>query len=142
MFFSVKWNTEFYYIFPPFSLLEKVTAKIYRDKTKAIVVIPNWPTQHWYSSLLSNKKHDYNTISKKFGTAPGFTKSSPATSKASPTSTPDRLIRQDIINASLRKSTCQKYLSYQAHWKKYCVEKNIIYDSPTVEQFLNFLKFH
>ena len=38
--FSIKWNTEFYYIFPPFSLLGKMTAKIYRDKTKAIVVIP------------------------------------------------------------------------------------------------------
>ena len=63
-----------------------MTAKIYRDKTKAIVVIPSWPTQHWYSSLLSDKKHDYNTISKKFGIVPGFTKSSPATSKASPTS--------------------------------------------------------
>ena len=38
--FSIKWNTEFYYIFPPFSLLGKVTAKIYGDKMKAIVVIP------------------------------------------------------------------------------------------------------
>ena len=50
--FSIKWNTEFYYIFPPFSLLGKVTAKIYRDKTKAIVVIPKWPTKHWYPNLL------------------------------------------------------------------------------------------
>ena len=50
--FSIKWKTEFYYIFPPFSLLGKVTAKIYREKTKPIVVILNWPTQHWYSNLL------------------------------------------------------------------------------------------
>ena len=59
--FSIKWSTEFYYIFiifyfiiiSPFSLLGKVTAKIYRDKTKAIVVIwPKWSTQHWYPSLL------------------------------------------------------------------------------------------
>ena len=35
---------------------------------------------------------------------------------------------QDIINALLRKSICQKYLPYQAHK----------YDSPTVEHFLNF----
>ena len=39
--FSIKWNVEFYYIFPPFSLLGQVTAKIYTDKTKAILVIPN-----------------------------------------------------------------------------------------------------
>ena len=50
--FSIKWNTEFNYIFPPFSLLRSVTAKIYRDKIKTIVVIPKWPTQHWYSNLL------------------------------------------------------------------------------------------
>ena len=86
----------------------------------------------------SHKKHDYNTISKKFGTIPGSTKSSPTTPKASPTSTPDRLTTQDIINASLRKSTCQKYLYYQERWKEYCAEKNIVYDSPTVEQFLSF----
>ena len=86
----------------------------------------------------SDKKHDYNTISKKFGTTPGSTKSSSTASKASPTSTPDRSTMQDIINASLRKSTCQKYLSYQTHWKEYCAEKNILYDSPTVKQFLYF----
>ena len=50
--FSIKWNTEFYCIFPPFSLLGRVTAKIYRDKTKAMVVIPKLSTQNWYPSLL------------------------------------------------------------------------------------------
>ena len=29
--FLIKWNTEFYYVFPPFSFLKKVTAKTYRD---------------------------------------------------------------------------------------------------------------
>ena len=52
-----------------------------------------------------DKKHDYNTINKKFVTTPGSKKSSPTTSKASPTSTPDQLTTQDIINGSLRKST-------------------------------------
>ena len=32
----------------------------------------------------------------------------------------------------------KKYLSYQTRWKEYYAEKNIIYDSPTVEQILNF----
>ena len=50
--FSIKWNTEFYYIFPPFSFLGKVTAKIYKDKTKAIAVVPKRPKQHWYPKLL------------------------------------------------------------------------------------------
>ena len=30
--FSVKWNTEFYYIFPPFGLVGELTAKIYRKQ--------------------------------------------------------------------------------------------------------------
>ena len=38
----------------------------------------------------SDKKYDYNTISKKFGTTSGSTKSSPTGSKASPASSPDR----------------------------------------------------
>ena len=29
-------------------------------------------------------------------------------------------------------------MSYRTRWKEYCAEKNIIYYSPTVEQFLNF----
>ena len=60
-------------------------------------------------------KHGSSTISKKFGTIPGSTKTLHATSKASPTSMPDLVTRQDIINASLRKLICQKYLSYQTH---------------------------
>ena len=135
--FSIKWNTEFYYIFPPFSLLKKVTTKIYRDKMKAIVVIRKWPTQHWSPKLLRRATRSM-TITPS-ATTPGSTKSSPTTSKASPASTPDRLTTQDIINVSLRKSTCQKYLYHQTHWKEYCAEKNKIYDSATVEQFLNFL---
>lgn len=34
---------------------------------------------------------------------------------------------------------CQKYLSYQTRRKDFCEEKKTIYDSPTVEQFENFL---
>ena len=137
--FSIKWNTEFYYIFPPFSLLGKVAAKTYRDKIKAIVVIPKWSAQHWYPKLLRKATKSMTiTPSAKNPQTPGSTKSSPTTPKTLPTSTPDRLTTQDIISASLRKSTCQKYLCYQTCWKEYCAEKNILYDSPTVEQFLSF----
>ena len=38
--FSIKWNTEFYHIFPPFSLLGKVASKIVRDQTQCIITIP------------------------------------------------------------------------------------------------------
>ena len=101
--FSIKWNTEFYYIFPPFSLLGKVAAKTYRDKIKAIVVIPKWSAQHWYPKLLRKATKSMTiTPSSKNPQTPGSTKSSPTTPKALPTSTPDRLTTQDIISASLR----------------------------------------
>ena len=61
----------------------------------------------------SDKKYDYHTIRKEFNTTPGSTKSSPTTLKASTKSTPNRLTTQDIINTSLRKSTCQKYFYYR-----------------------------
>ena len=38
--------------FPPFRLLRTVAAKVYKNKRKAIVVIPKWLTQHWYGSLI------------------------------------------------------------------------------------------
>ena len=31
-----------------------------------------------------------------------------------------------------------QYFSYQTGWKEYFADNKIIYDSPTVEQFLNF----
>ena len=61
------WNTEFYYIFPPFSLLGKVTAKNIQMQNKS-----NWSyTQMTHTTLVpeplekSNEKHDYITPSAK-----------------------------------------------------------------------------
>ena len=89
--FSIKQNTEFYYIFPPFSLLGKMTAKICSGITNAIVVILKWSSQQWYPSLSKkpDEKHDRSTISKKFSINPGSTKRLYTTSKASPASLPD-----------------------------------------------------
>ena len=65
--FSIKWNTDLYYIFPPFTSLGKVTAKIYRDKTKesscsspqmAHTVLAPQPLEK------SEEKHGCQTISK------------------------------------------------------------------------------
>ena len=98
---------------------------------------PKWPRQHWHPSLLRKAKRNMTITpsAKKFVTTPGSTKNSSTTSKASPTSATDRLTMQGIINASLCKSTFKKYLSYQTRLKEYCAEKNIIYDSSTVNDF-------
>ena len=41
--FSICWSNDFMYIFPPFS---KVIRKIIEEKVRAIVIIPQWPTQY------------------------------------------------------------------------------------------------
>ena len=46
--FCLNWSTKTYYIFPPFSMISKVAAKIRKDKASGILVIPDWPSQHWY----------------------------------------------------------------------------------------------
>ena len=40
------------YIFPPFSLISRILAKVRRDKAVAILIVPVWPTQGWYPVLL------------------------------------------------------------------------------------------
>ena len=46
--FLTDWSKQFYYIFPPFSLLGKVKSKIWPEKAHCIVIIPNWTIQYWY----------------------------------------------------------------------------------------------
>ena len=50
---SVVWKHMYFYTFPPFILMGKVLSKAFREKTKAIIIIPNWPSQHWYRRILS-----------------------------------------------------------------------------------------
>ena len=50
--FTVDWNQySNVYIFPPFSLLNRVLQKFTLDKAQGIVVAPYWPTQSWFPRL-------------------------------------------------------------------------------------------
>lgn len=50
--FSFLWTENFYYAFPPFSLLGRMVQKIRRDQSMCLVIAPIWPTQSWYTDLL------------------------------------------------------------------------------------------
>ena len=51
--FSLDWGKEdLLYIFPPFCVIHKVLQKIDFDKADAIVIVPKWTTQPWWSKLL------------------------------------------------------------------------------------------
>jgi len=51
--FTVDWSNTFMYMFPPFSLMAAVLAKIRRDRAEAVVVMPLWITQSWISTMSS-----------------------------------------------------------------------------------------
>ena len=52
--FTLKWNSAFYYMFPPFAILGQVISKIKSDKSKCILIIPDWPNQFWYPIAISS----------------------------------------------------------------------------------------
>lgn len=56
--FSFQWSNEFFYIFPPFRLVGRCWRKIMLDNTRAILVTPEWPNQHWYGSVKRTAKKE------------------------------------------------------------------------------------
>ncbi len=50
--FSRPWTNLYAYIFPPFSLIGRVLQKIKKDQTEALVIVPCWPTQPWFTVFL------------------------------------------------------------------------------------------
>lgn len=52
--FSISWSDFQPYIFPPFCLISKVLNKIVQDNvSRAILIVPFWPSQTWFSVLIS-----------------------------------------------------------------------------------------
>ncbi len=48
--FTVSWENDFMYFFPPLSLLGRVLQKLALDKSDAILILPLWPTQARFSA--------------------------------------------------------------------------------------------
>lgn len=56
--FTLNWKQQYFYAFPPFTLILRVLNKIIEDKARGIVVVPRWSSQPWYPlfcSLLEEK---------------------------------------------------------------------------------------
>ena len=56
--FSLTWNSNFLYMLPPVSLLGRVLAKMNRNKTEAVIVLPDCSTQYWYPWLMQMTSHE------------------------------------------------------------------------------------
>ena len=50
--FSVSWRNEYFYAFPPFSLIPKCLDKIQVEQAEGVLVVPAWATQTWYTQIL------------------------------------------------------------------------------------------
>ena len=50
--FSKPWKGEYFYAFPPFSLIHKCLSKIEAEQAEGVLVVPAWTTQTWYPRLL------------------------------------------------------------------------------------------
>lgn len=49
--FTLQWNYDLLYCFPPFSVVHRVLQKLMTDQARVIVIVPLWPTQSWFSKL-------------------------------------------------------------------------------------------
>ena len=55
--FSISWAGMKIYAYPPFSLVGMVISKIIKGNTHGIMIIPVWPTQHWFPLLVKHLIH-------------------------------------------------------------------------------------
>ena len=50
--FSLCWLNLNSYIFPPFSIVGRVLAKLAQDRATALVIVPCWQTQPWFPQFV------------------------------------------------------------------------------------------
>ena len=51
---SFSWKTRKIYAFPPFSLAGAAISKLIKDNTIGMMIIPKWPTQYWFPTMLAH----------------------------------------------------------------------------------------
>ena len=78
---QMSWTGMFVYIFPPFSMLWPVLSKLEEDRvSRAIIIIPKWPTQSWYPRIM-RKKMDLIQIRSNLLSLPGTNERHPMAPK-------------------------------------------------------------
>lgn len=51
--FTTSWGKEYFYAFPPFSMISRTLDKIIQDKASGILVVPAWPSQPWHPLFIA-----------------------------------------------------------------------------------------
>ena len=79
---NMSWENLFIYLFPPFSMLWPITTKLELDRVpRAIIVMPDWPTQSWYPRIMRKSLSPPMKISSSSLILPGTRRTHPLAPK-------------------------------------------------------------
>ena len=51
--FSISWSDQDLFLNPPWRLMSRVLRKIFADRARGVLIIPRWPSQHWWPQVLT-----------------------------------------------------------------------------------------
>ena len=55
--FTVKWNQNLIYLFPPFSQIQRVLKKLKKEEAEGVLILPLWTTACWFPQMLRMLTH-------------------------------------------------------------------------------------
>ena len=149
--FTLRWTDNFFYIFPPFSLLGKTIQKILSDEMHDILVVPWWASQPWFARLKSLTKRRIHIRSKKGNLANRGRPTNKCLHGKVPAGYMSLLAAKlrksgydkqtvDLVLDAWRPSTSKMYMNYLRKWMVFCVEKGCDVYKPSLPQVCQFLK--
>ena len=140
--FTVDWSVFFFYAFPPFCLVSRCVHKITQEKASGLLVIPLWPTQPMFSSVLHLLTDVPRVLKANWGNLvhpalvkdPLHNKLSLLLCKVSDSGVPTKVA--DVVMLSWRPSTHKQY----GTWANFCGERKVDPLRPTLMCVLEFLQ--
>ncbi|XP_074636846.1 uncharacterized protein LOC141894991 [Acropora palmata] len=123
--FSIPWTGEYFYAFPPFSLIHKCLKKIEAEQAEGVLVVPAWTSSSVspQSSLHEGEvKIDGMSFIRRHDEERGFS---------------EHVAK--VLLDSWRPSTQKQYAVYLKKWTVFCRERQITAYSPTLMDVLEFL---
>ncbi|XP_046605016.1 uncharacterized protein LOC124297748 [Neodiprion virginianus] len=125
--FTVPWN-QYFYAFPPFSLILRTLQKIECEEAQGIVVVPEWPAQPWYPKFQGTSRN----LAEHFSGCRQAIEQAFARRKL-----PETAIQ--IMTSSVSESSLKQYDGALKRWWIHCSENNISPYEATVSDILKFL---
>ena len=138
------------YIFPPFSLISRILAKVRRDKTVAILIAPVWPTQGFVPSASTFSSATASTVATVGGAASSTTQPGAPSSEVQDEASRLGCVRKslsdkgissqatNLICASWTTGTEKQYQTVWKKWRGWCHERNVDSLQAHVSQVLIF----